>query len=258
MLSEPVAVEQVFLHKNMSNEQAIIDSNLNKEYQYGFVTDIDSDTLPPGLNEDVIRVISLKKKEPEWLLNWRLKAYKNWMKMTEPEWSMVNYPKIDYQAISYYSAPKEKKKLKSLDEVDPELLKTYTKLGIPLEEQKMLSNVAVDAVFDSVSVATTFKEDLKKAGVIFCSFSEAVQKYPDIVQKYLGSVIPYTDNYYAALNSAVFTDGSFVYIPKGVKCPMELSTYFRINEANTGQFERTLIIADDQSQVSYLRAVLPL
>ena len=174
------------------------------------------------------------------------------MKMKDPEWAMVNYPKIDYQAISYYSAPKEKKKLKSLDEVDPELLKTYTKLGIPLEEQKMLSNVAVDAVFDSVSVATTFKEDLKKAGVIFCSFSEAVQKYPDIVQKYLGSVIPYTDNYYAALNSAVFTDGSFVYIPKGVKCPMELSTYFRINEANTGQFERTLIIADDQSQVSYL------
>ena len=212
MLSEPVAVEQAFLHKNMSNEQAIIDSNLSKEYQYGFVTDIDSDTLPPGLNEDVIRVISLKKKEPEWLLNWRLKAYKNWLKMTEPEWAMVNYPKIDYQAISYYSAPKEKKKLKSLDEVDPELLKTYTKLGIPLEEQKMLSNVAVDAVFDSVSVATTFKEDLKKAGVIFCSFSEAVQKYPDIVQKYLGSVIPYTDNYYAALNSAVFTDGSFVYI----------------------------------------------
>ena len=252
MLSEPVAVELAFLHKNMSNEQAIIDSNLSKEYQYGFVTNIDSDTLPPGLNEDVIRVISLKKKEPEWLLNWRLKAYKNWLKMKEPEWAMVNYPKIDYQAISYYSAPKEKKKLKSLDEVDPELLKTYTKLGIPLEEQKMLSNVAVDAVFDSVSVATTFKEDLKKAGVIFCSFSEAVQKYPDIVQKYLGSVIPYTDNYYAALNSAVFTDGSFVYIPKGVKCPMELSTYFRINEANTGQFERTLIIADDQSQVSYL------
>ena len=252
MLSEPVAVELAFLHKNMSNEQAIIESNLSKEYQYGFVTNIDSDTLPPGLNEDVIRVISLKKKEPEWLLNWRLKAYKNWMKMKEPEWAMVNYPKIDYQAISYYSAPKEKKKLKSLDEVDPELLKTYTKLGIPLEEQKMLSNVAVDAVFDSVSVATTFKEDLKKAGVIFCSFSEAVQKYPDIVQKYLGSVIPYTDNYYAALNSAVFTDGSFVYIPKGVKCPMELSTYFRINEANTGQFERTLIIADDQSQVSYL------
>ena len=252
MLSEPVAVEQVFLHKNMSNEQAIIDSNLSKEYQYGFVTDIDSDTLPPGLNEDVIRVISLKKKEPEWLLNWRLKAYKNWMKMKEPEWAMVNYPKIDYQAISYYSAPKEKKKLNSLDEVDPELLKTYDKLGIPIEEQKMLSGVAVDAVFDSVSVATTFKEDLAKAGVVFCSFSEAVKKYPKIIKKYLGTVVPYTDNYFAALNSAVFSDGSFVYLPKNVKSPMELSTYFRINAQNTGQFERTLIVAEENSYVSYL------
>ncbi|MFL3008598.1 MAG: Fe-S cluster assembly protein SufB, partial [Candidatus Neomarinimicrobiota bacterium] len=236
----------------MSNEQTIIDNNLKKEYEYGFVTEIESDTLPPGLNEDVIKTISLKKNEPDWLLKWRLKAYKKWLKMKEPKWSKVHYPKVDYQAISYYSAPKKKKELKSLDEVDPELLSTYTKLGIPLEEQKMLSGVAVDAVFDSVSVATTFKGDLKKAGVIFCSFSEAVTNYPDLVKKYLGSVVPYTDNYYATLNSAVFTDGSFVYIPRGVKCPMELSTYFRINEANTGQFERTLIIADKDSQVSYL------
>ena len=236
----------------MSNEQTIIDANLKKDYKYGFVTDIESDTLAPGLNEDIIKTISSKKNEPEWLLKWRLKAYKKWLKMKDPSWSMVNYPKIDYQSISYYSAPKKKKKLNSLDEVDPELLATYTKLGIPLEEQKMLSGVAVDAVFDSVSVATTFKEDLKKAGVIFCSFSEAVHKYPELIKKYLGSVVPYTDNYFAALNSAVFTDGSFVYIPKDVKCPMELSTYFRINEANTGQFERTLIIADKKSQVSYL------
>ena len=235
----------------MSNEQQIIDSNLNKEYEYGFVSDIESETLPPGLSEDTIRIISKKKDEPQWLLDWRLKAFKLWKKLPEPSWANVKYEKIDYQAISYFSAPK-KKELASLDEVDPELLKTYNKLGIPLEEQKMLSGVAVDAVFDSVSVATTFKEDLKKEGVIFCSFSEAVKEYPDLVKKYLGSVIPHSDNYYATLNSAVFTDGSFVYIPKGVRCPMELSTYFRINEANTGQFERTLIIADEDSHVSYL------
>ena len=235
----------------MNTEQKIIDSNLEKEYQYGFVTDIESETLPPGLNEDIIHTISKKKSEPEWLLNWRLKAYKKWLKMDKPNWSKVDYPDIDYQAISYFSAPK-KKELSSLDEVDPELLATYNKLGIPIEEQKMLSGVAVDAVFDSVSVATTFKDELKKSGVIFCSFSEAVKDYPHLVKKYLGTVVPYTDNYYATLNSAVFTDGSFVYIPKGVKCPMELSTYFRINEANTGQFERTLIIADEGSHVSYL------
>ena len=235
----------------MSNNQKIIDSNLEKDYQYGFVTDIDSETLPPGLNENVIKTISQKKKEPKWLLDWRLKAYRHWLKKKEPNWANINYPKIDYQSISYFSAPK-KKELSSLDEVDPQLLETYDKLGIPIEEQKMLSGVAVDAVFDSVSIATTFKEELKKAGVIFCSFSEAVIKYPSLVKKYLGSVVPYTDNYFATLNSAVFTDGSFVYIPKGVRCPMELSTYFRINEANTGQFERTLIIADEDSYVSYL------
>ena len=235
----------------MNSEQQIIDSNLNKEYEYGFVTDIESETLPPGLNEQVIRIISKKKDEPQWLLDWRLKAYRHWLKMEEPKWAKVVYPEIDYQGISYFSAPK-KKELASLDEVDPELLATYDKLGIPLEEQKMLSGVAVDAVFDSVSVATTFKEELKKAGVIFCSFSEAVKNHPELIQRYLGTVVPYTDNYYATLNSAVFTDGSFVYIPKGVRCPMELSTYFRINEANTGQFERTLIIADEGSNVSYL------
>ena len=235
----------------MSNDQQIIDSNINKEYEYGFVTDIESETIPPGLNEEVIRLISHKKDEPEWLLEWRLKAYRHWKKMKPPNWAKINYPDIDYQSISYYSAPK-KKELSSLDEVDPQLLETYNKLGIPLEEQKMLSGVAVDAVFDSVSIATTFKDELKKAGVIFCSFSEAVKDHPDLVQKYLGTVVPYTDNYFATLNSSVFTDGSFVYIPKGVKCPMELSTYFRINEANTGQFERTLIIADEGSDVSYL------
>ena len=235
----------------MNNEQQIIDKQIKKEYEYGFITDIDSETLPPGLNEDIIRTISAKKGEPDWLLDWRLKAYQHWLKMEEPSWSKVSYPKIDYQRISYFSAPK-KKELASLDEVDPELLATYNKLGIPLDEQKMLSGVAVDAVFDSVSVATTFKEELKKAGVIFCSFSEAVKNYPELVKKYLGTVVPYTDNYYATLNSAVFTDGSFVYIPKGVRCPMELSTYFRINEANTGQFERTLIVAEDASYVSYL------
>ncbi len=235
----------------MSNEQKIIDSNLEKDYEYGFVTDIESETIPPGLNEDVIKTISRKKNEPEWLLDWRLKSYRHWLKKEDPNWANIQYPDIDYQAISYFSAPK-KKELSSLDEVDPELLETYNKLGIPLEEQKMLSGVAVDAVFDSVSIATTFKKELKKAGVIFCSFSEAVQEHPDIVKKYLGTVVPSTDNYFATLNSAVFTDGSFVYVPKGVKCPMELSTYFRINEANTGQFERTLIIADKGSQVSYL------
>ena len=236
---------------NIQNEQTIIDSNLEKDYEYGFVTDIESETIPPGLNESVIKTISKKKEEPQWLLDWRLKAYRHWLKKEEPKWANIGYPDIDYQAISYFSEPK-KKTLASLDEVDPKLLETYNKLGIPLEEQKMLSGVAVDAVFDSVSIATTFKEDLKKAGVIFCSFSEAVKDYPDLVKKYLGTVIPHTDNYFASLNSAVFTDGSFVYIPKGVRCPMELSTYFRINEANTGQFERTLIIADEGSYVSYL------
>ncbi len=235
----------------MSNNKKIIDTNLEKDYEYGFITDIESDTIPPGLNEDVIKTISEKKDEPKWLLDWRLKSYNHWIKKKDPNWAKIQYPDIDYQAISYFSAPK-KKKLSSLDEVDPELLETYNKLGIPLEEQKMLSGVAVDAVFDSVSIATTFKEELKKAGVIFCSFSEAVLNHPDLVKKYLGTVVPFTDNYFASLNSAVFTDGSFVYIPKGVRCPMELSTYFRINEANTGQFERTLIIADEGSYVSYL------
>ena len=237
---------------NMKNNQSIIDSAISQEYEYGFTTDIDQEKIPPGLNEDVIKIISSKKQEPEWLLNWRLKAYRQWLKMDEPDWSKLNYDDIDFQAISYYAAPKQKEKLKSLDEVDPELLETYNKLGIPLEEQKLLSNVAVDAVFDSVSVTTTFKEELEKHGVIFCSFSEAVQKHPDIIKKYLGSVVPTTDNYFAALNSAVFSDGSFVYIPKNVRCPMELSTYFRINAAKTGQFERTLIVAEEGSHVSYL------
>jgi len=237
----------------LKTQNKTIEEFTSQEYQYGFVTDIEQDTIPPGLDENVIRFISHKKNEPEWLLNWRLKAFKHWQKMDEPKWAKVDYPKIDYQSISYYSAPKDKSDgPKSLDEVDPELIDTYNKLGIPLEEQKMLSGVAVDAVFDSVSIATTFKKDLEKAGVIFCSFSEAVQDHPALVKKYLGSVVPYTDNYFAALNSAVFSDGSFVYIPKGVRCPMELSTYFRINAMNTGQFERTLIIADDQSHVSYL------
>ena len=237
----------------MKTQNKTIEEFTSQEYQYGFVTDIEQDTIPPGLDENVIRFISHKKNEPEWLLNWRLKAFKHWQRMDEPKWAKVDYPKIDYQSISYYSAPKDKSDgPKSLDEVDPELIDTYNKLGIPLEEQKMLSGVAVDAVFDSVSIATTFKKDLEKAGVIFCSFSEAVADHPSLVKKYLGSVVPYTDNYFAALNSAVFSDGSFVYIPKGVRCPMELSTYFRINAMNTGQFERTLIIADDQSHVSYL------
>ena len=237
----------------MKTQNKTIEKFTSQDYQYGFVTDIEQDTIAPGLDENVIRFISHKKREPEWLLNWRLKAYKHWLNMDEPNWAKVNYPKIDYQSISYYSAPKDKSDgPKSLDEVDPELIETYNKLGIPLEEQKMLSGVAVDAVFDSVSITTTFKKDLEKEGVIFCSFSEAVQNYPELVKKHLGSVVPYTDNYFAALNSAVFSDGSFVYIPKGVRCPMELSTYFRINAMNTGQFERTLIIADDKSHVSYL------
>ncbi|MEE3302952.1 MAG: Fe-S cluster assembly protein SufB [Candidatus Neomarinimicrobiota bacterium] len=236
----------------MSKNQQIIDSAIKQEYEYGFITDIDQDTIAPGLSDDVIKFISSKKNEPSWLLDWRLKAYHRWLKMEEPDWSKLNYSKIDFQSISYYSAPKKQKKLKSLDEVDPELLKTYNKLGIPLEEQKMLSNVAIDAVFDSVSVTTTFKEELEKHGVIFCSFSEAVKNHPQLVKKYLGKVVPVSDNYFAALNSAVFSDGSFVYIPKGVRCPMELSTYFRINAANTGQFERTLIIAEENSHVSYL------
>jgi len=224
----------------------------DQEYKYGFVTDIEADSLPKGLNEDIIKQLSAKKDEPEFMLEWRLKAYRHWLTMKEPAWPNVNYPPIDYQEIVYYSAPKQKPQLESLDEVDPELLKTYEKLGISLEEQKKLSGVAVDAVFDSVSVATTFKEKLHELGIIFSSFSEAVREHPDLVKKYLGSVVPYTDNYFSTLNSAVFSDGSFVYIPKGVRCPMELSTYFRINAANTGQFERTLIIAEDDSYVSYL------
>ena len=229
-----------------------IDDLVKREYKHGFFTLIESDTLPPGLNEDVIRVISAKKGEPEFMLEWRLKAFRHWQTMSQPAWAHVHYPPIDYQAISYYSAPKKKDGPKSLDEVDPELLRTYEKLGVPLHERARLAGVAVDAVFDSVSVATTFKEKLSEKGVIFCSFSEAVQKYPELVQQYLGTVVPQGDNFYAALNSAVFTDGSFVYVPKGVRCPMELSTYFRINAASTGQFERTLIIADEGAHVSYL------
>ena len=223
-----------------------------ERYKFGFVTDIESDTIPPGLSEDVVREISRRKEEPEWLTEWRLKAYRHWLTMEEPEWAHLSYPPIDYQAVSYYSAPKNFKAPKSLDEIDPKLRETYNKLGISLEEQMMLSGVAVDAVFDSVSVATTFKAELAKAGVIFCSISEAVQEHPELVKKYLGSVVPYSDNYFATLNSAVFTDGSFVYIPEGVKCPMELSTYFRINAKSTGQFERTLIIAEKGASVSYL------
>ena len=222
------------------------------KYKYGFVTDIESDKAPKGLNEDIIRFISAKKDEPEWMLAWRLKAYEKWLTMTSPDWAKLNIAPIDYQDVYYYSAPKDSEKLKSLDEVDPELLATYEKLGIPLNEQKMLAGVAVDAVFDSVSVATTFRGELAKVGVIFCPISEAIRDYPELVKKYMGSVVPVADNYFSALNSAVFTDGSFVYIPKGVRCPMELSTYFRINEQNTGQFERTLIIAEDESYVSYL------
>jgi Fe-S cluster assembly protein SufB len=229
-----------------------IEQIASQEYKYGFITDIEADQAPPGLNEDIIRLISAKKNEPEWMLDFRLKAFRHWLTMKEPTWANIKYGPIDYQATSYYSAPKQKKKLNSLDEVDPELRATFAKLGISLEEQKRLSNVAVDAVFDSVSVATTFRTELAKVGVIFCSFSDAVQNHPELVQKYLGSVVPYTDNFFATLNSAVFTDGSFCYIPKGVRCPMELSTYFRINSANTGQFERTLIVADEGATVSYL------
>ncbi len=236
----------------ISEDMKVLDDLTNSEYKWGFVTDIESETAAKGLNEDVVRMISKKKNEPDWMTQWRLKAFRYWQKMEEPQWPNVNYPKIDFQDISYYSAPKQKPQLNSLDEVDPELLKTFEKLGIPLNEQKLLSGVAVDAVFDSVSVATTFKETLKEKGVIFCSISEALREHPELVKKYLGSVVPYTDNYYAALNSAVFSDGSFVFIPKGVRCPMELSTYFRINSQETGQFERTLIIAEDNAYVSYL------
>src|SRR5215218_8407749 len=236
----------------MSTATETIEQLATKEYKYGFITDIDADTFPPGLNEDVVRAISARKQEPEWLLAWRLKAYRTWLTMTEPSWQNVHYPSIDYNAISYYSAPRKKPVLNSLDEVDPEIRKTFDKLGISLDEQKRLNNVAVDAVFDSVSVATTFREKLAELGVIFCSFSEAGRSHPDLVRKYLGSVVPYNDNFYATLNSAVFSDGSFAYIPKGVRCPMELSTYFRINSASTGQFERTLIVADEGASVSYL------
>jgi Fe-S cluster assembly protein SufB len=237
----------------MSTENKALEALANKEYKYGFVTDIEVDEAPRGLSEDVIRLISAKKGEPEWLLEWRLKAYRHWRTMEEPSWPNVTYPAIDYQNIIYYSAPKRQEdRPQSLDEIDPELLRTYAKLGIPLEEQKHLAGVAVDAVFDSVSVGTTFRQKLSEMGVIFCSFSEAVKDHPDLVKKYLGSVVPRTDNFFAALNSAVFTDGSFCYIPRGVRCPMELSTYFRINAAETGQFERTLIVAEEGSSVSYL------
>jgi Fe-S cluster assembly protein SufB len=236
----------------MSSETEELESLANQEYKYGFVTDIEADALPPGLDEGTVRAISAIKKEPAFMTEWRLKSYKKWLKMEEPKWPKVEYPEIDFQDMVYYSAPKTTPKYESLDEVDPELLKTYNKLGIPLEEQKILAGVAVDAVFDSVSVATTFKEKLSELGIIFCPISEALQNHPDIVKKYLGSVVPATDNFYAALNSAVFSDGSFVYVPKGVRCPMELSTYFRINAQNTGQFERTLIVADEGSYVSYL------
>ena len=233
-------------------EDKILEEFTGKAYEFGFTTDIDSDKAPAGLNEDIIRLISTKKNEPEWLLEWRLKAFETWKAMVEPEWPHLQYEKPDFQAISYYAAPKQKKELASMDEVDPELRNTMDKLGISLEEQKRLSGVAVDFVMDSVSVATSFKDKLAELGIIFCSMSEAVQEHPELVQKYIGSVVPVRDNYYAALNSAVFTDGSFCYIPKGVKCPMELSTYFRINESGTGQFERTLVIADESSYVSYL------
>jgi Fe-S cluster assembly protein SufB len=236
----------------MSTATQTIEELATKQYKYGFVTEIESESIPRGLNEEIVRLISEKKKEPAWLLEWRLKAYRAWLAMKEPTWQNIKYGPIDYQDIIYYSAPKQKPKLDSLDEVDPELRKTFEKLGIPLEEQKLLSGVAVDAVFDSVSVATTFRTKLAELGIIFCSFSEAVQEHPDLVRKYLGSVVPHTDNFFAALNSAVFSDGSFAYIPKGVRCPMELSTYFRINAKSTGQFERTLIIADEGASVSYL------
>ncbi len=237
----------------MATQAPEIEDLVRREYEHGFFTDVESDTVPPGLDEDVIRLISAKKDEPEFLLQWRLRAYRHWLTMSEPVWAHVNYNPIDYQAISYYSAPKSGSDgPKSLDEVDPKLLETYEKLGIPLAERARLAGVAVDAVFDSVSVATTFKDTLAEQGIVFCSFSEAVQDHPELIEQYLGTVVPYTDNYFASLNSAVFTDGSFCYIPKGVRCPMELSTYFRINAANTGQFERTLLIADEGAYVSYL------
>lgn len=241
----------------MAEQNEVLEEHINSEYKYGFTTDVETDTFAPGLNEDVVRALSKKKNEPEWMLEFRLKAYRHWLTLKEPNnWAHLSYPKIDFNDIIYYSAPKQTPQLKSLDEVDPELLKTFEKLGISLEEQKRLSgvesNIAVDAVFDSVSVKTTFRETLSEKGIIFCSFSEAVQEFPDLIKKYMGMVVPYTDNYYAALNSAVFSDGSFCYIPKGVRCPMELSTYFRINAKGTGQFERTLIVADEASYVSYL------
>jgi len=236
----------------MSTSTTTVEELANREYKYGFFTDIEAETVPPGLNEDVIRLISAKKNEPDWLLDWRLQAFQVWQKMAEPAWHNVHYPPIDYQRVIYYSAPKKKPTLNSLDEVDPEIKATFDKLGIPLEEQKLMSGVAVDAVFDSVSVATTFKKKLSDLGIIFGSFSDAVQEHPDLVRKYLGSVVPASDNFFAALNSAVFSDGSFAYIPKGVTCPMELSTYFRINAAQTGQFERTLLVADEAASVSYL------
>lgn len=238
--------------KEENKNDRILDEVTSGEYKYGFYTDIETETAPVGLDEDTIRFISAKKNEPEWLLEFRLKAYRHWLTIEEPDWALLNHPPINYQDIIYYAAPKKKKELESLDEVDPELLETFNKLGISLEEQKVLAGVAVDAVVDSVSVKTTFRETLSKHGIIFSSFSEAVQEHPELVKKYLGSVVPYRDNYFAALNSAVFSDGSFCYIPKGVRCPIELSTYFRINAANTGQFERTLIVADDNSYVSYL------
>ena len=236
----------------MSTATQTVEELAKQEYKYGFVTDVEQETIPKGLSEDVIRRISAIKQEPEWLLEWRLNAFRVWSKMSEPEWHNVHYNKVDYQDISYYSAPKQKKQLESLDDVDPEIRATFDKLGISLDEQKRLSGVAVDAVFVSVSIGTTFKEELRKAGVIFCSFSEAVHDHPDLIRKYLGSVVPRGDNFFAALNSAVFSDGSFVYVPENTRCPMELSTYFRINERNTGQFERTLIIAEPGAYVSYL------
>ncbi len=236
----------------MNNELSAIEKTVLTDYKYGFVTEIEADEAPPGLNEDTVRFISAKKNEPEWMLEWRLKAYKHWLKMEEPNWANVKYEKINYQDIIYYSAPKQKKSINSLDEIDPELRKTFEKLGISLDEQKRLSGVAIDAVIDSVSIGTTFKEQLAELGIIFCSISEAIQEHPELVKKYIGSVVPITDNYFSALNSAVFSDGSFCYIPKGVRCPMELSTYFRINAEGTGQFERTLLIADEGSYVSYL------
>jgi Fe-S cluster assembly protein SufB len=235
-----------------NSAQSPVQNLVNQPYKYGFVTDIESDVIPRGLNEDVVRLISAKKGEPEWMLDFRLRAYRTWLKMTEPTWAHVQYPPIDYQNIIYYSAPKVSEKKKSLDEVDPELLDTFEKLGISLSEQKRLANVAVDAIFDSVSIATTFKEKLAEHGVIFCSISEAIKEHPELIKKYLGSVVPVADNYYSALNAAVFSDGSFVFIPKGVKCPMELSTYFRINNGDSGQFERTLIVAEEGASVSYL------